>query len=77
MRNVRRNFLLVKDPKGWSRNLQSLLKPPPPPPPPSSFFFCFFLAFGAGGVVFFFLRFLSKREKTSFVLRKIRANAKT
>ena len=57
VRNVRRNCLLLKDPKGWSRNLllllQSLLLLLLPRPR----FFFFFLAFGAGGVVFFSFTF--------------------
>jgi hypothetical protein len=55
VRNVRRNFLLVKDPKGWSRNLQSLFKASSSSSSSVLVFFLFFsLAFGAGVVFFSF-----------------------
>ena len=56
VRNVRRNFLLlIKDPKGWSRNLQSFKASSSSSSSSVLVFFLFFsLAFGAGVVFFSF-----------------------
>ena len=53
VRNVRRNFLLVKDPKGWSRNLQSF-KASSSSSSSVLVFFCFFFGIWGGGRFFSF-----------------------
>ena len=55
VRNVRRNFLLlIKDPKGWSRNLQSFKASSSSSSSSVLVFFCFFFGIWGGGRFFFF-----------------------
>ena len=72
VRNVRRNFLLVKDPKGWSRNLQSLFNASSSSSSSSSVlvFFLFFFGFWGGRGRFFFPSLFVKEGKNIVCVEK-------